>query len=163
MSQRDSGDLDALLEPSLEQDQAARPIYSVKAMFFVAFFGGPLGVTFFSALNSKRLGRLRRDLPIFAAAVLAIAAAVYLYAELAFEGGMLALAADRRQELVRHYRWLSRGIAILLCGAFYLLHRGAHRAQALVGDDPPSPWRAGIACAVADVVLRGGTMLLLAL
>ncbi len=163
MSQRAPGELETLLEPSLEGEGAARPIYSVKATFFVAFLGGPLAVTLFSALNSKRLGRLRRDLPIYALGVAAVAATVYLYARYAFDGGMLELAADDRRELVRRYRWLSRGMAIALCGLYYLPHRGAHRAQQLLGEDPPSPWRAGIACTVADAVVRGGAMLSLSL
>lgn len=160
---RSNPDLDGLLEPSLEQPEAARPIYSVKATFFVAFFGGPLAVTFFSALNSKRLDRLRRDLPVYVAAAASIVGVVYLYSELALDGSLFEMAREARQEFTRHYRWLSRGHALVLCGVFYLLHRSAHRAQELIGADPPSPWRAGIACALADAALRIGALLALTL
>lgn len=162
MNESDPGAVDTLLQPSLER-APARPIYSVKATFFVAFFGGPLAVTLFSALNSKRLGRLRRDLPAYGVAVVTVAAVAFLYAELALDGSLFQLGTEARQEFTRHYRWLSRGNAVVFCGAFYLLHRQAHRAQALLGQDPPSPWRAGIACALVDAVVRVGALLALTL
>ncbi len=160
---RSDPELDSLLEPSLERPQAAHPIYSVKATFFVAFFGGPLAVTFFSALNSKRLDRLRRDLPVYVLGAVSVVIVAYVYSQQALDGSLFDLETDARQEFTRHYRYLSRGHAIVLCGLYYLLHRSAHRAQELIGEGPPSPWRAGIACALADAALSVGALLALTL
>lgn len=142
-----------LLKPELaEHDQ--EPIYSVRAGFIVAFFGGPIATVLFSGLNSRKLGRLSRDLPIYLIVTL-------------ITFGILALAlaqpelfgGDSTTKPSQNVRVVIRVLALAAFGVFYFLHRSHYRAQELLGNDPPSPWVAGIACALLAMGLSvGGTV-----
>jgi len=157
-----NGSREALLQPTLSQD--APPVsapYSVQAMFFSGFFGGPFAALALLALNSFRLRRLGRDLPAFAACLIGV-----LLIGWALQGMGLAAAAPLREWLQanlgeRSYRYLYRFLALLIVGVGYLLHRREQRNTDLLGITRPNGWIAGALCTVAGAALLAGFIALL--
>lgn len=148
-----AADVEHLLRPTLAAAPLRRPLYSVRAGFFVAFFGGVYATIGFSALNSSRAGRLAKDLWI------------YLLVAAAWSALMIAvgygIAADNLPGWLdvagkpgRTVRFAGRGLALAVFGMVYLRHRPLIKAQELLGDEPPpNPWPAGLLTAVAAMVL----------
>jgi hypothetical protein len=142
-----------LLQPSLTDSASAVSLYSVRANFIVAFFGGPYAAIALSYLNSRRLGRVRADVWVYALLALAWTA-VIAWVSASTRGlgqpfGLpgLALLGDAKRDL----RMLSRAIGLAVCGLLYLRLRRYYVADQLAGDTSPSPWKAGIL-----VVVGGG-------
>jgi len=118
----------------------------------VAFLGGPFAILLFSALNSRRLGRLGRDAWAYVlAATITSGLVLWLAGHAAAQTTPEALAY--LGEGRRGVRAAARLFAIVLFGAFYLLHRRYHRAARLRGEDAPSPWLPGIAVSILGAVL----------
>lgn len=138
---------DDLLKPELSAQADHRQIFSVQAGFFVAFLGGPVAIACFSGINSYRLGRLARDLPVYLLAACAALALLYIFVT---QPGLFG--DGETSEVARTYRLVNRGLALLSFGIFYLMHRTNYRTAALVGE-PPSPWSAGIACVLFGIGL----------
>ena len=136
---------DNLLEPTLSADGAIKPIFSTRAGFLLAFFGGGSAITFFSALNSERLGRLGRDLPAYLAGIGLIAGLVYLQVE----HPRLLETAEENGETTSYAVVAHRALGLLLWGGYYWLHNKHYRAMAVTGTRHPSPWIAAIGCYVA--------------
>jgi hypothetical protein len=142
-TQSNVSQLEHLLQPSLSEDVPHRPLYSVRAGFFVSFFGGVHATLIFSFLNSRRLSRAREDLWLYLAVGL-----VWLIALGAFAGhaagselpGWLAIAGDSTRGL----RYASRLVGLIVFGLFYLRLRPFYKAAELAGDAPPSPWLAAL-------------------
>ena len=132
-----------LLSPSLS-DTPARAIglYSPRSSFLLAFFGGPMALVLYSALNSARLKR-PLDAIAYIAATLGVAALVYA----AQTGAMPDAVKWISQQIggAGSMRGLSRLYALLLWTCFYLMHRKQHRSVTMFGE-APSPWKAAIAC-----------------
>jgi hypothetical protein len=140
-----------LLRPTLGTGAAARPLYSPRASFFVAFFGGPVAAILFAALNSFRLRRLPRDLPIYGVGLAVFVATVVWL--LGTESGAALLDWIRAGEAERRGLRLSqRMLALAFWGAFHLRHRAFQRNAELMGVAAPSPWVAGVACVLAGGV-----------
>lgn len=135
---------DSLLTPSLGTQSPSTRLYSSTASFWAAFWGGPLGVILFSALNSWRL---RRPLD-----GLAYLAGLGLYAGVLYL--MIAGAALPGMVWLNDFLGTRRGAAsvlmhagALLCwSGFYLLHRRQHRSMALFGAKAPKPWLPALGC-----------------
>lgn len=130
-----------LLRPSLDAEDA-RPvaIYSDTALFLTTFFGGAIALVCLALVNSRRLGRLGRDLPW---GVLAVAATILLY--------VVLLKTPQGQELVAQHgksavRLAAQAFSLLLFGGVYLLHRPFHRSMTIMGVESPSPWKAALTC-----------------
>ncbi len=106
---------DDLLQPSLEgvrpRAQDAPGPWALSSQFFVAFFGGSLGVGVIAALNARRLGLPRRVEGLIAAAAIAGLA------------GVVALAAALDD--VPTYGL--RAVALAAWGGMWLLQREADR------------------------------------
>jgi hypothetical protein len=145
-------DLELLLQPTLSSSSATRPIYSVRASFFTAFFGGVYAIVILSWLNSHRLRRLPSDIWIYL--VIAIGWSLMLV----WFGSTIA-SGEAPQWLLafgnaqRTARYAGRFLALVVFCVVYLLHRRFHQAQATVGSDPPNPWPVGIGAAAASIVL----------
>jgi hypothetical protein len=152
-------EIESLLEPSL--GSGAGTIYSLRACFFVAFLGGPLAILLFSALNSRRLGRLARDAWVYALGGLVTVAFLVALAPVAVEGTPPEWLGWIGGDGKRGLRNASRLLALLLFGGLYLLHRPFHRAARLRGLDAPSPWVPGIAATLAGGAVTVGLVALL--
>lgn len=147
-----SSDGPGLFEPSLDAKPPPRPLYSVQANFFVAFFGGVYGASLFTALNSRRMGRLREDLWLPCLASAAWTGFVYWATKSTVEGTapewLTFLGAGGRT-----VRRLGSALGLAILGVHYGVRRRVYRAQAMSGVDPPSPWLPGLACVGAAIVL----------
>jgi hypothetical protein len=140
---------ESLLTPSLSPSAApAANLYSTQSAFVLAFFGGPLAIILYSALNSWKLRRPLDALLYLAGLALSIFYIVGLLGGYAPLLRLVDLIGDSGPEVL----W--RALALALASTVYLLHRKQHRSAALFGARPPSPWIAAIACAVLAYGLR---------
>jgi hypothetical protein len=153
-----SARLHSLLEPSLASDeQGVQVPYSARAGFMVAFFGGVFAIVIFSALNAKRLGRMRQDLVPHILVGLLMFAAVSGVAYLDAQGVRFAIF-ELLGDAERGKRYFFRLVALGLFGLSYLLHRRYYRSADLMVTSFPNPWPWGIGSAVI-----GGALSLVAL
>lgn len=132
---------DDLLRPSLEKaDGTRKAIYSTTTGYLTAFIGGPFAAIAMAAVNSGRLRRLTRDaLPL--AAAIALSIGLYSFMARPEWFGQAGLEfADRNARLG------ARIFALLLFGAFWLLHKRYYRGAELMGLEQPNPWIGGIVC-----------------
>jgi hypothetical protein len=149
-----------LLQPSLGSEASPQPLYSPRANFFVAFFGGPFAVIPFSALNAIRLRRLPADLPMYVAAVLLALASLYALLDTS-AGAAVAAALGYEKTPARAHRFASRALALVLWGVFHLRHRRFQRSAELLGGARPNPWLPGVACSVLGGAVGVGVVALL--
>lgn len=136
-----------LLQPSISP-QGTFSVYSPRATFMTAFFGGPFAAVLIHALNMKRLGRWRVQAPALAAAlVVALLFSVYQAVAMArphllpFGDAVPANSANGT------LRILARVVALVVWGALYLRFRTLYRASQLAAEHPPG-FKAGLACAL---------------
>ena len=149
--------IQSLLTPSLSSKTApSTALYSVQSSFMVAFFGGGFAIILYSALNSWKL---RRPLDGLAYAVAAALIFALHYAVAFMWPPLMALFNTLGDSSPRY---AMRALSLLLFGAFFLLHRKQHRAGALFGVAPLSPWIPAIACMVAGYGINYGLYRLLA-
>jgi hypothetical protein len=145
--------LEDLLQPSLRHGQLRRPPYSVRAGFFVAFFGGLLATVGFAALNAVRTDRLLRDAPVLGFLAL-VGCALPIWLGHAAQAGTLpsfiSVFGGERQGA----RLLARTVAIAAFGGIYWLQRDMHVTRELRGQDAPSPWAPGILACVAGGIVE---------
>jgi hypothetical protein len=138
-----------LLTPSLT-DAARMPIFSVNAMIAAAFFGGGFAVLLLATENARRLGRLRFDWP-------SLVLALFVFAVIPVFGlwYMHNGSADA-EDIRRNVRLTTRIVGFAGVGAFYWLHRHAHRTLRATGADPASPYVAVIAGVLLSVAVNLG-------
>lgn len=136
-----------LLTPSLTE-ATRTPIFSINAMIAAAFFGGAFAVPLLAMENSRRLGRLRTDSPLLVLGLLVAAAAVLFTLESA---GSLD-TSEARSEV----RLVSRVMGFAYVGAYYWLHRQAHRTLRTLGIDPASPYVAVVAAVLLSFAVTLG-------
>jgi hypothetical protein len=145
--------LEHLLQPTLSSEEQRVPIFSVRACFFTAFFGGPLAVILLLALNSNRLKRLKNDLFFYLVGTLA--SLVYLFIILDIpEGADVSewLVSQRHENMF--YRYGSRGIGLFFWAAYYYLHKQYYKTMSLFDMEPPNPWIPAIICILAGGLLQ---------
>lgn len=143
-----------LLTPSLSASAPPVSLYSIRSSFFVAFLGGPAAIILYSTLNSWRLRRAL-DIPAYLIAVILFVLLVYARGDVAYFGWL------REQLGSDTIRFLSRGLALALCGMFYLLHKKQHRSATLFDSKAPSPWLPAIASTVLGYAATVGLAALL--
>lgn len=145
-----------LLRPTLGDTRVAQAPYSLTALFLTAFFGGPMAILLLTAANSYRLQRLARDLPAILLALAAYGAFLFVaYGTTwgaTFQADVKSALGERGMSLV------SRGIALLLFGLSYLLHRREQRSTDFSGLDRPNGWVGGIAAIVVGIALQIGLL-----
>ncbi|WP_147330433.1 MULTISPECIES: hypothetical protein [unclassified Duganella] len=144
-----------LLTPSLSASAPPVSLYSIRSSFFVAFLGGPAAIILYSTLNSWRLRRVL-DIPAYLIAIILFVLLVY-----GTRGDVAYFAWLREQLGSDTTRFLSRGLALALCGLFYLLHKKQHRSATLFGSKAPSPWIPAIASTVLGYAATVGVAALL--
>ena len=143
---------DELLQPTLADDEGVASLYSIRSVFLVAFFGGPIALAIFGFLNTRKLSRIGKDWPFYAGCVGVVAALSYvglMHPELLSASGD---PADARRNL----RYLARASALALCGVLYMLHRQHYRAMSTMGVEHPSPWTAAIISIISATILALG-------
>jgi hypothetical protein len=135
---------DDLLQPTLTAERGvATAIYSAQTGFYSAFLGGPVAALLIAGINASRLGRLRQDLPLFAAA-LAIFIAVAWWM---FDGPAVAYLIERLGGSGPHLTL--RALGLVYFGVFYLVHRRHYRNMEMMGIEPPNGWAVGVPCTLA--------------
>jgi hypothetical protein len=151
--------LEDLLKPSLQHGHQLKPPYSVRAGFFVAFFGGILSAVGFAWLNSIRSQRIVRDAPWLAVlGLVGVALTIwigYAAATQTIPGFISALDGDRQG-----VRLFGRAAGIFGFGITYLLQRDMHVTRDLRGQEAPSAWGPGIAVCIAGGVVQAVLALL---
>lgn len=142
--------LELLLQPILLNEEQRNPIFSSRACFFTAFLGGPVAITLLSALNSRKLKRLKNDLKFYALGTFVFL--VYLFIMLDIpEGASIGewVSIQRRENML--YRYGSRGMALIYWAAYYHLHKQFFTTMDNFDIVPPNPWKTSIIC-----ILLGG-------
>lgn len=145
--------IDHLLEPSLGDRGGGASIFSVRAGFFVAFFGGGFAAVIFGVLNSRRLNRLAQDWWIYVLGAIVFGAAAVCTGHQLGGVPLDSLATAEGRDRARVLRMASRALALGYFGLIFLRHRRFHKAMELSTEDPPSPWVPGIAAAAAGAAI----------
>ena len=126
-----------LFQPSLAAgSRGAKPLYSNRATFLTSFFGGPPAALLILGENARRLGTLPRDAAILLAGiVLWVGLFVWYFGNRQAEGALSSTT----------FRYVVRGLSLLIWGAVSWLHREEQRATDLMGVDRPNGWWLGLA------------------
>lgn len=155
MGEHYSGDRAALLTPVLDGETARGPIYSARAEFFTAFFGGPFAILGLSGMNASLLGRLRADFWRYGLAGLASLALVVWMAWLAVADPQPRWLTDTLgAETQRGLRWSARVLGLLVWFVLWFPYRRYHKTAELMGIEPRKPWVAAITCVVGATALQ---------
>ncbi len=133
-----------LLEPTLAHAPPTRPLYSPRAGFFVAFFGGPFAAVGLGALNSRRIGKLQRERWLLLALAL-------LWAVLfsALQSPHVAGLLPAWLTTPRSVRYATQIAGLACYGLIHQLHKQAQAAAALRDQPAPSAWLPGLATVVS--------------
>jgi hypothetical protein len=143
---------DSLLQPSLSnQDKPVAAPYSVQATFLTGFFGGPFGAIAIQVLNSIRLRRLTRDVPIWTALVLVTLAAIWALHQTDSGGEIRTWFTETLGD--RNLRLAYRLLALSFVAVGYFLHRVEQRSTDHAGLTRPNGWGAGLACVFGGSIL----------
>lgn len=139
--------LEHLLQPTLSTKDQRVPIFSVRACFFTAFFGGPLSITLLSALNSRKLKRLKTDVKFYLIGILVFLVYLFLILDIP-EGANISewMSSQRRENMF--YRYGSRGLGLIFWALYYYLHKPYYVTMSLFDMKPPNPWIPAILCIV---------------
>ena len=134
-----------LLNPSL--DQGPIQLYSSRAGFIVAFFGGVVASVVFTLLNSRRLRRFNKDAWILAVCGLAaIAVRILLFeipdGDLSFTELFVELGKQRKADPLIRYAPRMTALGVWMVG--YFMHAREYRAMKLSQLSPLNPWKTGI-------------------
>ena len=144
--------LDSLLRPTLQDRPPAEPLYSVRANFLVAFFGGVFAAAFFGGLNAMRMRCLERDGWFLGLAAL-LWSGFLVWAGQAFASDMVPDWMTYAGTAARTVRSAGTLGGLLLFGAIYLRRRAYFKAQDLAGVEVPNPWPAGLLALGISIVL----------
>ena len=136
--------MDELFKPSLSCDKPAVSLYSSRAGFFMAFLGGPLAITLFSALNSRRLDRLKQDMVFYAIGTVLFFVLMYIMLSASPDGENVMKWLLEQRRNTPFFRYGSKVLALVLWGGYYFMHRPYHRAMQFAGIDSPSPWKGAL-------------------
>ena len=138
-----------LLQPSLGRDDSpATAIYSLRAGFLTAFFGGPLAAAVVALVNAHRLNRLRADWPI---GLLGIALTFGLAWWQVRAGGDAWLNALMGPSATLY---AVRIAGLALFGAVYAMHRTYYRGMSVLGIKPPNGLALGAVAVVAGIAVN---------
>lgn len=142
----------SLLQPVLSEAHSKIALISSRALFFTAFFGGPVAIILLSALNSQRLKRLKHDFLLYGAGLIILVAAFFYFIDIP-EGaqGWQWIGEYRRNHPI--FRYGHRVLALAYWAVSYGLHRRFHKSMVLMDIEPLSPWIPAIVC-----VLVGGAV-----
>ena len=130
-----------LLKPSLSDEFAVKPLYSVGTGVVLGALGGPAAVLVLMMINARRMGRLAYDAWVFL--LLGLGTGVLSFAlvnDPALFTNPLGVEASNRFN-----RSVISIAGLLTMGLLYLRYRKHYRAMQMLAIDSPSPWKIGIA------------------
>lgn len=135
---------DDLLKPTIIETAAPteRP-WRVDSLVYPAFFGGPIAVTFLSALNARRLGIDGRKVALIVAA-----GAAALTAQLLVIAFFLQGTASSGQR----FSFTLAGLLVYL--VVWLVQRRPFRIFMLRGGEPANLWGPAIATVIGSVIIQ---------
>lgn len=140
---------ETLLSPTIANEGPVR-LYSSTAGMYVAFFGGFYATILFNFLNSKKLKRLKIDIPIYILWLLVGTWALSYLFRLAKGQVELPWGGTLDKDITRY---ISRGLGLIAYAGFYFLHKKYHSANENFGIEPLNPWVPGIICSAAGFIL----------
>jgi len=150
--------MENLLKPELAVEDSAQSIYSSRALFFTAFFGGPLALIFLAAKNSKMLNRLQTDIMIYIGAIIGFIVFLYFVIVVPENAeGLKWLGEYRRANPV--FKYGPRALALVFWSIVYALHRPYHKAMTVMGLEPLRPWGQAILCSIIGAIIQMGILL----
>jgi hypothetical protein len=134
-------------------------LYSAPAFAFCSLFGGPLSAVAFATIQSRAMGRLRRDLPWL---LLGLASCVVAAQQAATSGLLREALADLGTQHVPAPLHLAYRVAALVFFYLYWRLQRPHRERLLRAGVKAEP---GYAAGVVALLLGllGGTLLLISL
>ena len=124
-----------LLKPTLSSEDSGRALYSSRALFFTAFFGGPMAIVLLSALA------------IFLFHVIVVPEGTY---------GLKWLAEYRRTTPV--FKYGPRVMGLIFWSIAFAIHRKYYKAMALMEVTPLNPWGSAIICVVIGGIIQIGIL-----
>lgn len=135
---------DDLLKPTITETAVPteRP-WRVDSLVYPAFFGGPIAVTFLSALNARRLGLDGRKVALILAA-----GAASLTAQLL----VIAFFLQGTSSSGQRFSFTVAGLLVYLVAWF--VQRRPFRIFMLRGGEPANLWGPGIATVIGSVILQ---------
>lgn len=142
--------IEHLLQPTLSNKEQRVPIYSVRACFFTAFFGGPFAITLLSALNSNKLKRLKNDLRFYFLGTFVYLVYLFIILDIP-EGANVSEWVNIQRRENMFYRYGSRVMALIYWAVYYYLHKQFYKMMDIFDTVPPNPWKTAIIC-----ILLGG-------
>jgi len=149
-----------LLTPTVRDRQESQKPWSLRSEFYVAFFGGIPGITFFAFLNGRRL-RLSRELQrrmLFSAVIAFLAAVAITFGVLYW----LATTTTDIRSQTRLMRLVPRGVALVYYYYLRRLQLPAYRVyQFTRGGSYASPWAMGLLSILIGGTLQGLVLLVL--
>lgn len=145
-----------LLRPSLSPGHRKVRLYSPTAMFYTAFFGGPVAALAFSTLNSKQLDRTKEDQLWYVLA--GVGTLLWIFTTIYVARFTDVIPPDFLGGVERTGRYIIRAFGLALWGGFYFMHRPFHRTNELVGAEPLNPWKPAIGCILVAMVIQGGAV-----
>ncbi|MEM1188817.1 MAG: hypothetical protein AAGI72_09845 [Pseudomonadota bacterium] len=139
-----------LFSKSIDAENVDRQIYSIRSMFWVAFFGGPVAIAIYTLVNSAELKRVARDSgPALLLCLLYVAIVMFAANGIA----ELEAASSERLNPSRILRWGMRILALAYLGIYYLQLRGIYRAYDHANAEYRNPWAPAIASLLTAVAV----------
>ncbi len=148
--------LEELLEPSFSGSRLN--LFSIRACFFVAFFGGVFATAVFGLVNASRMSRGWRDGWIYVLAAIVWAVFV-VWAAYGLTTGTLP-SWLRFAGSGRSLRYAGRFVALAVLGLMYLRQKTFFRTQELTGADPADPWPVALSAFAAAFFITSGLALI---
>ncbi len=138
-----------LLSPSISNNESV-PLFSVRSGFYVAFFGGIYAFLIFNFINSKRLNRLKKDLPFYILWLIVGTSIILFFYQVLKGEAQLPGNLTFKGEWARY---VNRVISLAAFASFYFLHKKYHLANNSFGIESLNPWKAGIISSVAGLLI----------
>lgn len=149
-----------LLKPSLADTKSISKSYSVTAHMLVAWFGGPLGAALFSIINLQQMGIAKRHtkvcISLFCLSLLFSLLPVLIALEQIPLPEALVLGDIKGTSKIA-----IRLFGVLIYALFYICFKKYYIASNQIPSDPPSSWKAGIACALTGGLVTFASILLI--
>lgn len=126
-------------------------LHSATTGYLAAFFGGPLSGILIALLNSRKLGRLKRDWPLLVIA---------LGAEVTYGYWLVSGGPEHLEDIVGDFPTAlpRRLLGAAAFGLVYLMHRTYYRNSNLVGLKTLNGWGVGLVAIGLGLLVHAGVV-----